>query len=352
MQITGKIGIRVAVLLLIGVLAQILYKNTLWDTDLWERGQMLAELEGMDDSCQVIYFGESSNFSYHPLRDSLKDRISDFLSYHFNGLTFGTINHAAYHAGLYRSLIARIEKGSAVECVVVTMNLRTFGQAVTHSPLETAMQQEKVLFSGYPELLRRTFLTLNFFDNKTELDRDYIKWKEWTYDTLQSTDPQIIFKHPTIRSWCAVEKFPDSNGVEDMEKRSLADHYIKAYAFQIGEDNPRVRDCDAIMRICSDLNVQVVFNILAENVEYADSLVGPELVWLMRQNRDYLVERYSKLGAVMVDNLEAVDGYHFTDQNWTTEHYDAEGRQRIAFNVAKAMEKIFSDEIQADLKGR
>jgi hypothetical protein len=149
-MIIRRIGIRI--LLLVGILlaAQWIYSNWFWEDDLWEYGQMLTDLQTMQDTAEVLYFGESSNFSYHPTRDSLQDRISDFISYEFPELRFGTINHAAYHAGLYRALIERIDTQSAVETVIVTLNLRTLGQAVTHSPLESSMQQEKVLFSGPP----------------------------------------------------------------------------------------------------------------------------------------------------------------------------------------------------------
>lgn len=338
-HIAGKLTWRLPLLALLLVVSNAFYTKYFYTEDLDKYGQMLLDVQRLEDSCDVLYFGESSNFSYHPTRDSLEDRISDFISYHFRNRSFGTVNHAAYHAGIYVPLIERIDPKSEVKTVIVTMNLRTLDQAVTYSKLEASMQQEKVMFSDHPPLMKRTLLTLNYFDNRSALDRDKLKWEEWTYDTLRSDVDSIEFTHPTIRSWCEQVKFPLPEGGENMEKRALADHYIKAYAFRIDENNPRIPDFDHIVESCRSKNINVVFNLLAENVEYADSLVGDELVWLMRQNRDYLVERYTTENSIVVDNLEAVGGYHFTDQHWTTEHYDQTGRQIIARNVADAMKK-------------
>jgi len=338
-HIAGKLLWRLPLLALFALGFNQLYWHYFYEEDLDKYAQMFLDVGQMEDSCEVLYFGESSNFSYHPTRDTLEDRISDFISYHFPERKFGTINHAAYHAGLYVPLIERIDENSAVKTVIVTMNLRTLDQAVRYSELESAMQQEKVMFSGHPPLLKRTFLTLNFFDNRSALDRDKLKWEEWTHDVLSSEVDSISFPHPTIRSWCEQVKFPLPDGGEDMSKRALADHYIKAYAFRIDESNPRIDDFDEIVETCREKDIKVVFNLLAENVEYADSLVGDNLVWLMRVNRDYLVERYTTENSIVVDNLEAVGGFHFTDQNWTTEHYDQVGRQIIARNVADAMKR-------------
>lgn len=335
-----KILYRLIVLLAFGFIFNIIYVQFFWDRDLDENAQMLLDLKKEELRSEVLYFGESSNFSYHPLRDSLEDRISDFISYHFPELTFGTINHSAYHAGIYVPLIQQISENSKVETVIVTLNMRTFDQAAIHSPLESALQQDKVLFEPRPPVLSRLYMTLKNYDNTPEIERDLAMWKQWTFDTLRGND-SVHFAHPTIRSWCAVEKFPLDGGGEDMSKRALADHYIKAYAFKIDESNPRIKNFDEIVRIASGKNIKLVFNLLAENTQYADSLVGSELVWLMRENRDFLVDRYESQGVIVVDNLELVDGYHYTDQDWTTEHYDQIGRQKIAANVASSMKKLY-----------
>lgn len=314
-----------------------IYTKAFWRSDLDEYADVLPVVLDLQDSCDVLYFGESSNFSYHPTRDSLQDRISDFISYHFPELKFGTVNSSAYHGGIYLPLIEQIDTGGAVKIVIVTLNMRTFDQAAIHSELETALQQSKVMYEVRPPLMNRTLMTLGFYDDRSAMDRDRLMWKEWTFDTLKSDNPNISFRPNTIRRWCETVKFPDSNGVENMEKRALADHYIKAYAFQIDANNPRVKDFDNMAVVCREKGIHLVLNLLAENTQYADRLVGENLVWLMRQNRDFLVNRYSKMGVLMVDNLEAVAGYHYTDQDWTTEHYDQVGRQIIAGNVAKAL---------------
>ena len=83
---------------------------------------------------------------------------------------------------------------------------------------------------------------------------------------------------------------------------------------------------------------------MAENVQYADSLVGKDLVFLMRRNHDFLVNRYNRAHCRVADNFDKVEGKLFIDQNWTTEHYLLKGRMVIAKNLAEEIKKDFKTE--------
>ncbi len=323
------------------LLSSVVYERFLWKRDLEKEAPMLLDLIEMQDTARIIYFGESSNFSFNPEKDSLTDRISDFISYYYPEIPFGTLNHSAYHAGIYKPVIRSIPESSSIETVIVTLNLRTLDQAAIHSELETALQKMAVMYEPRPPLLNRILMTLNQYDDKSYVERDREMWEQWTYDTLRSDE--VDFPYPTIRKWCEATKFPLPDGTEDMAKRELADHYIKAYAFFINENNPRISDLDDIVEICNDKGLNLVFHLLSENIEFADSLVGDNLVWLIKRNRDYLTERYSKKGVLVVDNLTTVPGWDFTDQNWTTEHYGEFGRQLVARNVADSLRKWYPD---------
>jgi hypothetical protein len=335
-----KLSIRLVLVLILLLLFNEIYKRYFWKDDLDSESPLLLDLQRFEDSADVIYFGESSNFSYNPYKDSLQDRISDFISYYYPGLKFGTINSGAIHAGLYLPLIQQIKEGSRVKTIIVTLNMRTFNQDVIFGEDEAALQKQNVMYKPRPPLLNRLFMTLNFYDDRDAKERDRLMWKAWTFDTLKSDI--VEFPYPTIKRWCEVEKFPLPEGGEDMKKRELADHYIKSYAFQIKTDkNPRIADFDKIVAIAKKKDLNLVFNLLAENTEYADSLVGKNLIWLMKTNRDLLVKRYSKLGVTVVDNLEIVPGWDYTDQHWTTEHYGQYGRQLIAVNVSDSLKKFY-----------
>jgi hypothetical protein len=135
-----------------------------------------------------------------------------------------------------------------------------------------------------------------------------------------------------------VVKFPDSTGAENMPLRILADQNIKVYGFEVDENNPMVQWCDAIVEVSKTKGLYVYFNLLPENIRQTEELVGKNLAALMRQNRDYLVERYSLDGVTVIDNLELVDDIHFLDRKvFPTEHYDQHGRELIAERVAEAV---------------
>ena len=99
-----------------------------------------------------------------------------------------------------------------------------------------------------------------------------------------------------------------------------------------------VKEFDELVRAANQRNLRVVFNLIPENIEDARYYIGDNLVWLMETNRDFLVDRYSKQGAIVVDNLTLLESKHFLDRAVIPqEHYDAEGRKRIGLEVAKAL---------------
>jgi hypothetical protein len=330
-----KVAINLIVLLAIVLGFNTFFTKFIWPKELAKEGPELQKLIKISDSCEIIYFGESSNISYDPITDSITTSISGLIAEMLPSKIVGDITHQAYHAGIYLPLIKRIPKNSKVKTVVVTLNLRTLDQACINSGLETALQKQALYYENQLPLWIHLRAALNDYDHVSEHERDHNMWKSWVNDKLEVKG--ITFPYPNIKLWCEAVKFPMENGTEDMPKRQLADHYIKAYAFVVNENNPRVKDLDEIVEVCSWKYIQVIFNILAENTEYADSLVGKPLIQLMQYNRDFLIKRYTDKGVKVVDNLETVKGKDYTDQNWTTEHYNYTGRKIIAENVAKVL---------------
>lgn len=77
----------------------------------------------------------------------------------------------------------------------------------------------------------------------------------------------------------------NEDGSKNSEATVLACHYIKTYAFQIDTiQNPRIKDFDNIVALAKKRNWNLVFNLMAENIDKAESLVGNELVSFIKQN--------------------------------------------------------------------
>ena len=314
-----------------------LYTTYFLEADLDDHGPMLLELNKIADTSDVIYFGESSNFTTHP-DDYNTLRISDNIAVKHPNYSFGTINHGAYHVGMFLPLVKQVQTTKEPKTIIVTMNLRTFNQDVIYGPSEANLRLASRFYQPTLPILNKVFASLNHYDNRSGHERDLLKWKAWTYDTLVSTDDSVHFKVNTIRRWCEVPKFLDSAGVQDNAKRQLADQYIKAYAFQIDDSNPMVQEFDELLQVAQQKNMRVVFNLIPENVENAAYYIGDTLVWLMQTNRDFLVERYTNLGATVVDNLELLPSKHFLDRAVIPqEHYDAKGRELVGLQVAQVL---------------
>lgn len=294
-------------------------------------------------STHIYYFGESSNTTYTE-NDSIKNSISEMIGFFYPKLYVTNINKQASHAGTYWFWLSKIDpKKNRAGAFVLTLNLRSFNAGWIYSKLEGSLNVAKVLTGPYPNVVNHFLLGLSDYNNKTEEEVNLIIKKK-----LEQTPIKLPmdFCYKTPHEWdyyMANGYYVKKDGAWDDDKIRLACHYIKAYAFTIDEQNPRVKDLDSIAGWCNRNKIPLYLNLMSENVQYADSLVGIELVFLMKKNRQFLMERYNKNYCTVVDNLETVKGNEFIDQNWTTEHYTCHGRMRVAKKVAVALKKEFKN---------
>jgi hypothetical protein len=326
-----KIFFFCVLLLLAFFLSNEIYIHTFYKEDLIETdAKMLLDIDSIRNVNQVIYFGESSNFTTGNT-DSIKKSISELIAEQLKDQTLGTIQHAAVHARTYLELIKNIRPGSAVRTLIVTMNLRSFDADWINSRLETPLMRSNVMYAQVPPIIKKLMISFSAYDDKIEYIRDKDRAWHWKHDAI---NVPADFKYKNVTEWDA-DVF--SKLFDNPPLRDLTCAYIKTYAFSIDTfTNPRIKDFDEIVKVAKENKLNLVFNLLAENVQYADSLVGPELVSLIKQNRDLLVKRYNKDGVIVVDNLELIDGKDFLDQDWTSEHYNQTGRIAIANHVLKA----------------
>ena len=318
------------------VISYFVYLKIYLIPELKDQGPMLYNLSEYQWHNDILYFGESSNFW---IAENDKDRrtISDMINDSIDGYRLSGIAASGSHAGNYLPVIKHIENNSKVKYLVVTLNLRSFDKPWVYSNLESNLNRINCFYDGENQLMNRLKAAFQYYDQPSEKEQENKMLKAFEFDTLKVNFP---LKHNTIKTWCEQEKFPLPGGGEDFPKRELADHYIKAYAFQIDvNSNPRIKDFDEIVEVCKKKNIKLFFNLMSENVNYADSLVGKELVYFMKSNRDILVDRYQKKGVIVIDNLEKVDAKSFGEKNWTTEHYDEIGRMKIALNVRDSLMK-------------
>lgn len=341
---TKTISIKIVLLCLVLFGLNEIYSAFMLEKDLREKSSEVLKIKDTQSKTDVYYFGESSNITYLP-GDSIENSISEMTNFFFPKIKLTNINKYATHGGIYKHWLKEIDlKAKKPKALIITLNLRSFDAAWIHSKLETQLQESLVLTRPYPALFNRFCLSLQAFDNKTEKQREQEMLEDWRTQTLKFQAP---FKYKTVSEWdygMSQGTYLKKDGTWDSDKIILACHYIKSYAFNLSESNPRIKDYDEIVNWCHKNDIKLYLNLMAENCEYADSLVGKELVFLMSQNRDYLVKRYTTGNCVVVDNLNLVSGKDFIDQNWTTEHYNYKGRMAIAKNLARHLKDQFKTE--------
>lgn len=333
---------KILLLCVLMVCFNYIYQYAFYENDIQAHSPVINKVRAVvEDGAEVVYIGESSNITYRE-NDIDKRTISDFIADYFPTLKVGDITKEASHAGIYYELMRNIPETAAVKTVVVTLNLRSFDANWIYSPLETPLQKSLVLLKDRPPLVNRLMLAFRGYDVKTDAERERQVKHQWKHDKLTFETP---FTYDNVIDWdngMAAQGIKKADGSIDPALTELACHYVKTYAFIIDTlTNPRIKDVDRIVALAKERNWHLVFNLLAENVEMADSLVGKELVYLMKHNRDILMQRYNRDKVQVVDNLTAVRDKEFIDRNWTTEHYAENGRKLIARNVAQCLKTIY-----------
>lgn len=328
-----KIGIKIVLLIVVVTLLNCIYQFTLLKRDIGQMAPCAYQCLKLPENVDYVYFGESSNFTADG-DDSTLLTISELIAY-YSKKNIVTIDTPAVHAGIYKHWINCL-KNNKPKGIIVTMNLRSFGTDWIHSVLESNLNRSLSLLKYQPKILSRLLLSLKYFgDSIPNSERDSLI-------SLERRTKKIVFpyqfKYNTVREWdyhVGNGSHLKPDGSWDMDKIVLAAHYVKNFAFNLDSSNIRIKDFDDIVSWGANNNVKVYFNLLSENVAQADTLVGKDLVFLLKKNRDFLVERYTKKGAIVIDNLESVGINDFLDKNWTTEHYNYKGRISIAKKVAE-----------------
>lgn len=343
MNTTYKISLRIALLAAVLLVMSFIYNIYFFEKDIQKHSDVVNLVRAIPDDADIIYLGESSNISFR--EDDLDKRpISALISDYFVKLNLYDITKPASHAGIYKTLLTNIPDNSNIKTVIVTLNLRSFNATWIYSELETSLQKSMVLLQDYPGFINRFLLSFKAFDVKTEDEREKQMLNKWKNDILNFPYP---FPYKNVIEWdysMACSGIKDSLGNID-KKTELACHYIKTYGFQIDTiNNPRIKDFNQIIELAKERGWKLVFNLLAENHEKAQELVGDDLIFLMEQNRKLLVNYFDNKGVSVVDNLNSVASEQFIDQNWTTEHYAEKGRKIIARNLAQKIKELYPEE--------
>lgn len=318
-----------------------IYSEYFLEKDLQKHSSIINKVYDISDSCEILYLGESSNVTTG-YRDKSKLSISGFLAELLPDKKVCDITKGALHADIYYVLLSKIPENNNINTVIVTMNLRSFSAHWLYSHLETSLMKSMVLLRNRPALLNRFLLSFKGYDLKTPEERDRQVIRKWEREHYKLP---FDFPYKNLNDWDAdawKNGSWNADGTRDLTKRKLAAHYVKAFGFIIKPENSsRISDFDKIVDLCKKRKWNLVFNLMAENTEKAEQLLGKRIKYFFEFNRKLLINRYQKEGVIVCDNLYALTDSLFIDQNWTTEHYYEAGRKKIAEKLAEIVLGIY-----------
>ena len=123
-------------------------------------------------------------------------------------------------------------------------------------------------------------------------------------------------------------------------------HYIKTYAFQIDTlHNPESGILTVLAQLAKERGWHLVFNLMSENTDKTEKLVGHDLTYLMRSNQQYWLSFIGEWASWSLTIWTLWDE-DYIDQNWTTEHYAQRGRRTIAKILLKGLEQFIPQTIE------
>ena len=346
MNLEYKIALRVSLLVILFIGMNIVYTNYFYEDDLKKHShKMLKSIQSIKPESDIVYLGESSNITFSKY-DNDRRTMGEFVSDYYPDLVTSSVTKRAAHAGIFKHILSNIPPSTKKITVVVTLNLRSFSFFWIYSKLETALQKEVILIQDRPALVNRALLSFKDYEVLNEKERIKLLKGAWSSHPFHDLPFELLFKD--TKTW---DKAMDNagikgmNGKRDQKKTELACNYIKTYAFQIDFDNnPRIKDFDDIIQLGKERNWNLVFNLVPENVEKADLLVGEKLTYFMKDNAEKLATYFSNQGVQVINNLELVEDSEFIDQHLTTEHYAEKGRKSVARELALLIKQYHQKE--------
>lgn len=347
MEIFKKISLRLLFAIALFFMCNFIYEKTWYKSDVIKYSRVRGKIDTAFNNADIVYMGESSNTSFNPWTDTLVESISDFLQLYLPSRKVSAITHESFHPGLFLkmlNLLPDYSKSKKNITLVITMNLRTCGPSAMFSGNEAANQQEALFYSNRLPLLTRIFLSLHFYDNRNEPERELLKVQFWRTHNLEKATNNIVPATPN--KW--LNHIENSGRIDTW--RHMADAYVKEFGFILDEKNQRVKDLEEIARICKQKNIHLVYHLLPENRDYAQLMFGKQLVQIMDNNAAFLIQYFTKMNVSVINNYSISNYTQYTDQWYPTEHFNAVLRKQIAENIAKEIAKPNSINAQFQLK--
>lgn len=333
-HIIKKLALKFLGILLILCLLDILYFFTFYKNDVKNNCTLMEySCLGSKEQRDAIYLGESSNHT-HALSDTDQRTICKMIDDELDNLTISSLSKDACHASIYYDIIKRVHNDN-LKYVIVTVNMRSFSSEWIYSDLETALRKEQVMMKYQPALYKRLNLAFKGYEGWREDERKNLVINGFKKQSI----PISGFPYKTAYDWD--KSIGTTNCYRgksySMDTISMMCHYIKCFAYALDDKNPRIKDFDKIVTLCKKRGWQPVFNILADNVDQINTLLGHELVQIMHQNAQYVMDRYRKQGVIVVNNQNVVRDKDFIERDFPSEHYAQDGRAAVAKNVAEAL---------------
>lgn len=349
---------RLIVVMVILIGFNVLYKKEFYDADVQKYSRVKNRIDSAFQYGNIVYLGESSNTSYNPWTDTLKESISDFLQLYLPGKRIEAVTHESYHPGLFRQMLNLHPNNRGIfefmarhqdQTIVLGVNIRTCGPTAVFSGNEASNQQEALFYSKRPSLLTRLFLSLKYYDHRDALEMERLKFQWWRSVDISGAGMDtfsISNKYKTVKRWID-DLASDQRPELPLQVKNMADAYVKEFAFLLDDDNVRVQDLKEIVEICNKLSVNLIFHILPPNIHHTEGLFGNQLKQYLDYNYLFLKKRFANWGVTVVDNYNLPEANEkvsrFTDQWYPTEHYDAAIRKAIAKSLVPVLVEEKSD---------
>ncbi len=322
---------RILILLTFTVIVSLFYQYFIYPRTIESEGWLKTMGENTySKKPDIIYFSASPNAAYFEGdidKRSISEKIQSYLKYD----KIEAMDTGAIHAGIFLHALQQMPTNYKPKLIVMDLNLRSFGNMWIQSGLENSLQRNLVYWNNYPGLINKIRASLKNYS--------YIPYHERS-ELIQYDEK---FKKLPFKDSCqTIKKWTDSIRNKPNFDPIGAEMVIH-FGFQIDVKNQMLLEYDKIVTYCKSKHIPLIFLILPENLEGMSLKAGENLKKLCLQNAAFLKKHFSKTNIQIVNDVDMLNSsYYFED--FPTEHYKSEGREKVAKSVASKIRKNHSSD--------
>jgi hypothetical protein len=317
------------ILIFLGVLlgTEYLYSTFFYESDLKQHLPLLLEFRSMEEGNDVLFLTQSSIYEKQD-PSSQPGYLSEILGNHYPDLTVSEIIIENGELVLVNAILPTLDADLLPKTLILNLALHEFAwEKSLHSQYFAFKKNSRLIATPSAALNRMRFLLTR--GHITERERMGMIHREWENDKI---DIPAMPHYLCVKDWdrkMLLDGVKDEKGEYDHQQTALACHYIKQFGAPIDfRHHPLMKELDELIGHARKMDFELVINLVPQNVEDMQRLVGEDLITMLAHNRFVLSSKASENGIAFVDNSSLLGASDFLDRERVSTSISLKGKKQ------------------------